>query len=76
MVLKLPIVRNGRQATAGYKPEVMEALYIYDSVIMSENNQQDMEKLFYKLIGEELIRKNDLPRSLYFSGKYRIFYNL
>lgn len=25
MVLKLPIVRNGRQATAGYKPEVWKS---------------------------------------------------
>lgn len=54
-----------------YDSCLMEVLYIYDSIILSENNEQDMEKLFYKLIGEELIRMNDLPRSLYFSGKYR-----
>lgn len=54
-----------------YDSCLMETLLIYDSIIMSERNDGDMEKLFYKLIGEELILKSDLPRSLYFSGKYR-----
>lgn len=54
-----------------YDSCLMEALYIYDCIIMSGNNEQDMEKLFFKLIGEELILRDDLPRSLYFSGKYR-----
>lgn len=54
-----------------YDSCLMETLYIYDCIITSEKDDHDMEKLFYKLIGEELILKNDLPKSLYFSGKYR-----
>ncbi|RKI41397.1 hypothetical protein D7V86_07300 [bacterium D16-51] len=50
---------------------LLEALYIYDSIIFAGKDEHDMEKLFYKLIGEELILNNDLARSLYFSGKYR-----
>ncbi len=50
---------------------LLETLYIYDSIILNKKDEHDMEKLIYKLIGEELIRNNDLPKSLYFSGKYR-----
>lgn len=59
------------QAYLIYDSCLMESLYIYDCIIMSKKDSHDMEKLFYKLIGEELILKDDLPRSLYFSGKYR-----
>ena len=54
-----------------YDSCLLEALYIYDSIILSGKDKHDIEKLFYKLIGEELIRNNDLPRCLFFSGRYR-----
>ena len=54
-----------------YDSCLLEALYIFDSVILSGQEEHDLEKLVYKLIGEELIRNGKLSWSLYFSGKYR-----
>lgn len=55
-----------------YDSCLLEALYIYDSIILSNRTRDhDLEKLFYKLVGEELLLCKNLPKSLYFSGKYR-----
>lgn len=54
-----------------YDSCLLEALYIYDGISLSGNNELELYKLVYKLIGEELIRNNQLERCLYFSKKYQ-----
>ena len=54
-----------------YDACLIEALYIYDLILASGAKQQDMDKFFYKLFGEECIRNRDLVHALYFAGKYR-----
>lgn len=54
-----------------YDACLIEALYIYDLILASDAKQQDMDKFFYKLFGEECIRNRDLVHALYFAGKYR-----
>ncbi len=48
----------------------MEVLYIFNSIITSDYNSNDIDKLFYKLFAEELAIKGDFVYSLYFAGKY------
>lgn len=50
---------------------LIEALSLYDRIVLSGNNEEDLTKFFYKLIGEELIRNGELRRCLYMTGKYR-----
>ena len=54
-----------------YDSCLLEALYIFDGILLTGQKEQDLDKLVYKLIGEELIRNNELSKCLYFSGKYR-----
>lgn len=54
-----------------YDACLIEALYIYNQILTSGTEQQDMDKFFYKLFGEECIRNGDLVHALYFAGKYR-----
>lgn len=49
---------------------LMEVLYIFNSIITSDYNSNDIDKLFYKLFAEELAIKGDFVYSLYFAGKY------
>lgn len=50
---------------------LIESLYIYDCILYSGVNAEDMDKLFYKVFGEELLRQGYLSPCLYFAGKYR-----
>lgn len=54
-----------------YDACLIEALYIYDLILASGAKQQDMDKFFYKLFGEECVRNRDLVHALYFARKYR-----
>lgn len=49
---------------------LIELLYLYDSILFSNFNKNDIDKLFYKLYGEELILNDDVLHSMYFTGKY------
>ena len=48
-----------------------ESLYLFNAIIYNGNDVNDINKFFYKLFAEELILRNNLPHSLYFTGKYR-----
>lgn len=54
-----------------YDACLIEALYIYDSILVCGANRSDMDKFFYKLFGEECIRNGDLVHALYFAGKHK-----
>ena len=54
-----------------YDSCLLEALYIFDGILLGGQEEQDLHKFIYKLVGEELIRNNEIARCLYFSGKYR-----
>lgn len=49
---------------------LMEALHIFNSIVVYKNDIHDIDKLFYKLFAEELLIQGDLAHSLYFTGKY------
>lgn len=49
---------------------LIELLYLYDYILFSNFNKADIDKLFYKLYGEELILSDDVLHSMYFTGKY------
>lgn len=49
---------------------LIELLYLYDCILFSNFNKNDIDKLFYKLYGEELILSDDVLHSMYFTGKY------
>lgn len=54
-----------------YDSCLMESLYVFDHIVFRKDKQNDLLKLCYKLIGEELLLNDNLPRCLYFSGKYK-----
>lgn len=49
---------------------LIELLYLYDCILFSNLDKSDIDKLFYKLYGEELILSDDVLHSMYFTGKY------
>lgn len=49
---------------------LIELLYLYDCILFSNLDKADIDKLFYKLYGEELILSDDVLHSMYFTGKY------
>lgn len=52
---------------------LVEALFLYNHILSSGTNKDDMDKFFFKLFGEECILLGDLLHCLYFSGKYSTF---
>ena len=54
-----------------YDNGLTESLYLFNAILFEGNNTEDIDKFFYKLFAEELILVNNLPHSLYFTGKYR-----
>ncbi len=53
-----------------YDSCLMEALFLYDGILFSECNKDDMDKYFYKLFCEEFLLQDDVLTSMYFAGKY------
>ena len=53
-----------------YDSCLLEGLYIFDSIVLTQSETKDFENFFFKLIGEELIRNGNIPWSMYFAGKY------
>lgn len=53
-----------------YDSCLTESLFLYDNILDTKVKSEDIEKFFYKLIGEELIRNGDYLHCMYFSGKY------
>ena len=53
-----------------YDSCLMEALYLYDCILLSGADTNDMDKFFYKLYGEELVLCGDLIHGLHFAEKY------
>lgn len=53
-----------------YDSCLLETLYLYDCVLYSGANKNDMDKLFYKMYGEELVLCGDLDCSPYFAEMY------
>ena len=53
-----------------YDSGLMETLYLYNCIVFSGFIESDMDKFFYKLFGEELILRMDIPNAMYFIGKY------
>lgn len=54
-----------------YDSCLAETLYLYDYIVFTGKKRSDLDKLFYKLIGEELLRQDDLAHCMYFAGKYQ-----
>lgn len=49
---------------------LLEALYLFDALIISHGKNQDIDKFFCKVFSEELLVLGDLVHSLYFLGRY------
>lgn len=49
---------------------LVEALCLYNHILSSGASNEDMDKFFFKLFGEECILLGDLLHCLYFAGKY------
>lgn len=53
-----------------YDSCLLETLYLYDCILYSGAKKNDMDKLFYKMYGEELLLCGDLDYSSYLAEMY------
>ena len=53
-----------------YDSGLMEILYLYNCIAFTNFIENDMDKFFYKLFGEEFILQMDILNSMYFVGIY------